>query len=107
MRDDKFIISQLRTVAETSKDRDVRTLATAMIAIISETDGRDEAIEAIVRTALLDMRAQFWTLKNCALLSGILLGWASLTWAVFENHLESKYQIKQHENNINHNRSRR
>lgn len=106
MRDDKFITSQLRTVAETSKDRDVRTLATAMIAIINETDGRDEAIEAIVRTALLDIKSQFWTLKNCALLSGILLGWASLTWAVFENHLESKYQIK-HENHINDNRSRR
>ena len=106
MRDDKFITSQLRTVAETSKDRDVRTLATAMIAMINETDGRDEAIEAIVRTALLDIKSQFWTLKNCALLSGILLGWASLTWAIFENHLESKYQII-HENNINDDSSRR
>ncbi len=106
MRDDKFIISQLRSVSETTKDRDVKTLATAMIAIISESDGRDEAIEAIVRTALLDIKSQFWTIKNCALLSGILLGWASLTWAVFENHLESKYQIK-NENNINDHRSRR
>jgi hypothetical protein len=106
MRDDKFITSQLRSVAETSKDRDVRTLATAMIAIIDESDGREQAIEAIVRTALLDMKAKFWTLKNCALLSGILLGWASLTWAIFENHLESKYQIK-HENHTNNDSRRR
>lgn len=107
MRDDKFITSQLRTVAETSKDRDVRTLATAMIAIINETDGREQAIEAIVRTALLDMKAKFWTLKNCALLSGILLGWASLTWAIFENHLKANYIQIKHEHHINNDSRRR
>ena len=95
MRDDKFIISQLRTVSETSTDRDVRTLATAMISIITECDGKEEAIEGLVKSALVDIKAQFWTLKNCALLSGILLGWSSLVWTVFETHLETKFVIKE------------